>query len=52
MKRQPQKYTKKEIDSVELIHAHNRVLVPKGSQQRILDWYHKMLCHPGTIRHK
>ena len=50
MKRHPEKYTKKEIDGVELIHEHDRVLVLKGSQQCILDWYHKMLCHPGILR--
>ena len=31
MKRHPEKYTKKEINDVELIHEHDRVLVPKGS---------------------
>ena len=50
MKCQPQKYTKKEIDGVKLIHKHDRILVLKGSQQHILDWYHKILCHPGIIR--
>ena len=50
MKQHPYKYTKKGIDGVKLIHEYDRVLVPKGSQQHILDWYHKMLCHPGIMR--
>ena len=41
MKQHPFKYTKMKIEGIELIHEHDRILVPKGSQQRILNWYHK-----------
>ena len=30
MKQSPSQFTKKEVDGVELIHQHDRVLVPLG----------------------
>ena len=32
------------------MHTNNRVLVPQSKQQNVLDWYHKILIHPGEKR--
>ena len=40
----------KEVKGVELIHKNDRVLVPQGSRQRLLEWYHEKLCHPGSVQ--
>ena len=42
--------TYKEVEGVELIHETGRILVPTAAQDRILDWYHKILVHPGQKR--
>ena len=51
MQRRSFQFTKKEINGIKLIHKNDRVLVPKESQQRLLNCYHKMLCHPGSVKH-
>ena len=33
-----------------LICLDGKTLVPQSLQQRIVDWYHTMLCHPGETR--
>ena len=33
-----------------LICKDNKIVVPKTLQQRIVSWYHTMLCHPGETR--
>ena len=43
-------YTYKSVEDVEFIHQNNRILVPKSKQQRVLDWYHDILIHPGEKR--
>ena len=43
-------YTYKSVEDVILIHKNNRILVPQSKQQRVLDWYHKILIHPGEKR--
>ena len=40
-------YTFKSVKSIELIHKNNRTLVSKSKQQSVLDYYHKILAHPG-----
>ena len=40
-------YTMKEVEGVYLIHINNKILVPATLQQRVLDWYHTILVHPG-----
>ena len=40
-------YTSKEIEGFNLVHYCNKIFVPKKLRKRILDWYHKLLCHPG-----
>ena len=43
-------YTYKSVEDVELIHKNNRILVPQSKRQRVLDWYHDILIHPGEKR--
>ena len=43
-------YTYKPVEDVELIHQNNQILVPQSKQQRVLDWYHDILIHPGKKR--
>ena len=33
-----------------LICNNNKIVIPKILQQRTVDWYHEMLCHPGETR--
>ena len=33
-----------------LITKFEKIVVPDKLQQRIVDWYHQQLCHPGTKR--
>ena len=43
-------YTYKYVEGIELIRKYNILLVPKSKQQSVLDWYHKILVHPGVSR--
>jgi hypothetical protein len=36
--------------SHQLIRKNNRIVIPKPLQQRLVDWYHEMLLHPGATR--
>ena len=40
-------YTHKEIDGIELIHKYDRVLVSVAARERLINWYHEWLVHPG-----
>ena len=33
-----------------LICQNNRICLPKALQNKTVDWYHEMLCHPGETR--
>ena len=33
-----------------LITKFQKIVVPDKLQQRIVDWYHQQLCHPGIKR--
>ena len=43
-------YTTKEVEGVYLIHENDKILVPATLQQRVLEWYHTILVHPGENR--
>ena len=43
-------YTTKEVEGVYLIHMNNKILVPATLQERVLEWYHTILVHPGENR--
>ena len=45
-----QRFTTKEIEGVELIHDNGKILVPEQLWERVLDWYHLLLVHPGEKR--
>ena len=44
------KLTMKVVEGTNLLHERGRILVPQSLQRRVLDWYHKMLVHPGETR--
>ena len=44
------KYTTKEVEGVYLIHENNKILVPSTLQERVMEWYHTILVHPGEKR--
>ena len=33
-----------------LITKFQKIVIPDKLQQRIVDWYHQQLCHPGIKR--
>jgi hypothetical protein len=43
-------YFSKPVEGTELITFHQRIYIPKPLRQRVLEWYHEMLCHPGAKR--
>ena len=43
-------FTTKEMEGVELICHHGKIWVPIGMRQRVMEWYHEMLVHPGQSR--
>ena len=43
-------YTYKSVEDVELVHKNNQILVPQSKQQSVLDWYNKILIHPGEAQ--
>ena len=42
-----QRYSYKEVEDVKLIHDNGKILVPAAARNRVLDWYHEILVHPG-----
>ena len=44
------KYTTKEVEGVYLIHENNKIIVPPILQERVMEWYHTILVHPGKKR--
>ena len=52
--KKPKTYIFKEFHSAvkifELIYHDNRIIIAKSQQQRIVDWYHDYLGHPGINR--
>ena len=47
LRQNPDRFTRKEIDGIELIHDNDRVLVPMAARERLINWYHMILVHPG-----
>ena len=43
-------FTTKVVEGVELVHHENRIIVPETLKERVLNWYHTMLVHPGQAR--
>ena len=41
------KFSYREVEGVELIHRDGKILVPQAARQRVMDWYHTQLVHPG-----
>ena len=38
--------------SSQLLCKNGKIVIPQSLQQRVVDWYHTMLCHPGKTRTK
>ena len=36
--------------SRQLLCENGKIIIPKKLQKRIMEWYHKVLCHPGETR--
>ena len=47
LRQNPDRFTQMEIDGIELIHENDRVLVPVAARERLINWYHETLVHPG-----
>ena len=43
-------YSNKNVEGTDLIHFNNKIVVPSTLRQRVMEWYHKVLCHPGGVR--
>ena len=43
-------YSTKNVEGTDLIHLNNKIVVPSTLRQRVMEWYHKVLCHPGGVR--
>ena len=43
-------YTTKTVERYDLVHYNDKILVPEALKERVLDWYHTMLVHPGVDR--
>jgi hypothetical protein len=44
------RYYKKKIEDQTLIHHDHRIYVPATLRERMLEWYHDYLIHPGKTR--
>ena len=44
------KLTTKVIEGSTLLHERGKILVPASLHNRVMDWYHTMLVHPGETR--
>lgn len=42
--------TTKVIEGSNLIHERGKILIPESLKDRVLDWYHTMLVHPGETQ--
>ena len=38
------------VEGVGLIHDGNQIFIPGALRDRVLNWYHQMLVHPGEKR--
>jgi hypothetical protein len=38
------------IGRTPIVYLHDKIVVPQSLQRQIVDWYHKMLAHPGKTR--
>ena len=43
-------FSTQKVENVELIHYNGKIYVPQTLRERILEWYHDFLVHPGKTR--
>lgn len=36
--------------SYDLVCHHDKIIIPKSLQKKVVTWYHTLLCHPGETR--
>jgi len=49
-KRSKRTYTKRPVNDTEVILENGKVFIPQSLRERMLDWYHTYLVHPGHNR--
>ena len=50
MKDKKNHFSTKKVEEVELIHYDGKIYVPLTLRERIIEWYHQFLVHPGRTR--
>ena len=54
MKKSPNRYDTQERkfsgQTYTLVTRENKIVLPTSLQKKAVDWYHKILCHPGETR--
>ena len=43
-------YRTKDLEGSKVVFYKGKIVIPKPLRQRIIDWYHFYLCHPGVTR--
>ena len=43
-------YSLKRVEGVVLLHENNKIVVPASLTERVMNWYHYALVHPGQVR--
>tara|TARA_B110001450_G_C17424255_1_gene401168 strand:- start:58 stop:633 length:576 start_codon:yes stop_codon:yes gene_type:complete len=40
----------KDVEGVKLVHKNNKIVAPDTLKDRVIDWYHDVLVHPGMTK--
>ena len=49
LKTNPKDYHKLKVEQIQVIAYKNRIYIPKNLCNKVLEWYHHYLCHPGIL---
>ena len=50
LKNKSPSYLIKNVEGTDLIHLNNKIIVPSTLRERVMKWYHNVLCHQGGVR--
>ena len=50
MRKNPSRFSKRFVQGHELILEDGKMYIPRKSRERVVNWYHHYLCHPGETR--
>ena len=50
LKNKSPSYSVKNGEGTDLIHLNNIIVVPSTLRERVIKWYHDVLCHPVGVR--